>query len=532
MAEPPDQEEIEARLCAYIDGELGAAERLEIERHLQANPGHMALIADLVGQRAMLRQLPRETAPPDVTDVLQAQLEREALLTEGEAGELETTLRIDRFNPWPALLSVAAVLALAIGLGIVVYSVLPPKHPAVTIADIKQANPQAASPTESPASNADQAPGMLAATEPPRDSSASPMMSAVVDDAGAFFAAAPENPTLLVTIRADDLRRASDQATRFLADNGLAWSAAGEAVLDSLETGRPLPVGGNLLVVREALNNELMVPQLEQHALNSPQLQISTDQLNTQATRSNDAISPVAVSPPSQPQQQTSTQLPQSQGVRRGVILVRNLNGRQLAELAGALAAPDANLARQTAQLDAGAQVAQVQPAQIARMRPTQARGGYAGGPGAQEQPSAMSGSDTQAKMAAPAQAMAMRRAEAPRDQDTGSQMTRAASVGAVPVSPTTRPAELAAAPAAAPRAAGQVQSPAPQHQLQTDLSHLVPAQASNRQLLDRSDAPWRADDRISAEPESYNIVLVVEEQAVQAAPATTRPAPSTRSVD
>ena len=36
-------EEIEAKLAAYVDGELTPTERVEIETYLQTNPSHRAL---------------------------------------------------------------------------------------------------------------------------------------------------------------------------------------------------------------------------------------------------------------------------------------------------------------------------------------------------------------------------------------------------------------------------------------------------------------------------------------------------------
>ena len=55
-------ENIEAKLCAYIDGDLDAQGRAEIEKHLAANPQHRGLIEQLSKQRDLLRQLPREEA--------------------------------------------------------------------------------------------------------------------------------------------------------------------------------------------------------------------------------------------------------------------------------------------------------------------------------------------------------------------------------------------------------------------------------------------------------------------------------------
>jgi anti-sigma factor RsiW len=63
---PQNQEEIEAKLAAYIDGELDAAGRAEIEKHLQANPQHRVLISDLTKQRELVRSLPRTNAPAEI----------------------------------------------------------------------------------------------------------------------------------------------------------------------------------------------------------------------------------------------------------------------------------------------------------------------------------------------------------------------------------------------------------------------------------------------------------------------------------
>src|SRR5882757_2757309 len=92
-----NQEHIEARLAAYIDGELNPAERAEIEKHLEANPQHKSLIAELSGQRDLLRALPHEKAPPEIAETIHQQLERSVLLGGGE-GEDAPILRISR---WP-----------------------------------------------------------------------------------------------------------------------------------------------------------------------------------------------------------------------------------------------------------------------------------------------------------------------------------------------------------------------------------------------------------------------------------------------
>src|SRR6478735_4014254 len=116
------KEKIEAQLCAYIEGELDDADRADIERHLQTNPQHKSLIAELRRHRDLLQTLPRATIPGDLNENLTGQLERSALLSDDD----ETAEAGVRINRWPQLTAVAAVIILAVGLGIVVYYVLPP----------------------------------------------------------------------------------------------------------------------------------------------------------------------------------------------------------------------------------------------------------------------------------------------------------------------------------------------------------------------------------------------------------------------
>lgn len=112
-------ENIEAKLCAYVDGELDAAGRAEIEAHLAANPQHRQLMAELMQQHALLSDLPRERAPEDLFETVQSHLERAVLLDTGRA------VVAGRINPWPGRMAKAAVLLLAVGLAAVVYFVLP-----------------------------------------------------------------------------------------------------------------------------------------------------------------------------------------------------------------------------------------------------------------------------------------------------------------------------------------------------------------------------------------------------------------------
>src|SRR5215210_9423835 len=102
-------EDIEAKLAAYVDGELTPAERVEIETHLVNNPSHRELLADLVLHRNLLRSLPREKAPGDCTEGFQGQLERDILLGGDELTHTRSRFRIGYS---PQLLSAAAIILL------------------------------------------------------------------------------------------------------------------------------------------------------------------------------------------------------------------------------------------------------------------------------------------------------------------------------------------------------------------------------------------------------------------------------------
>ena len=119
-------EQIEARLCAYVDGELDAVERAEIEKHLAANPAHRLLLNELMQTRDLLQALPHVSAPQDVSEILQGHLERSVLLD----GPMEfETQSAGRINRWSQYRAVAAILLLTAGLAGVIYKILPSNRP-------------------------------------------------------------------------------------------------------------------------------------------------------------------------------------------------------------------------------------------------------------------------------------------------------------------------------------------------------------------------------------------------------------------
>jgi Putative zinc-finger len=129
-----NQEIIEARLAAYVDNDLDAQERTEIERHLEEHPQHRVLLEELRKGREMLRGLPRESAPPELAEAFNGQLERSVLL-DGVGDYEEPRMRVGR---WPQMFAAAAIVFLTLGLAGVVYFALP-NHKAFQVADNRSA---------------------------------------------------------------------------------------------------------------------------------------------------------------------------------------------------------------------------------------------------------------------------------------------------------------------------------------------------------------------------------------------------------
>lgn len=131
-----ENENIEARLCSYVEGDLDAQDRAEIEKYLLANPQYRVLIEQLARTRGLLQGLPRAAAPAELLERLSSHLERSALLGAGEPSH--THLPPNRF---PYVAAWAAVLVLATGLGLVIWRVLPSNKIQPELALLKSAPP-------------------------------------------------------------------------------------------------------------------------------------------------------------------------------------------------------------------------------------------------------------------------------------------------------------------------------------------------------------------------------------------------------
>jgi hypothetical protein len=122
MSSAPDhldpKEATEAKLCAYLEGELSPEERLDIEAHLKSNPQHRQLLIDLAETRQWMRQIPHEPAPADLAESVAAQLERSILLDDRQETGDSPIVRLPQY----ALL--AAVVLLTLGLGVLIMAML------------------------------------------------------------------------------------------------------------------------------------------------------------------------------------------------------------------------------------------------------------------------------------------------------------------------------------------------------------------------------------------------------------------------
>ncbi len=244
-------QDIEARLCAYIDGQLDAQERADIEQHLATHPEHRLLLEELARHRDLLRRLPRESAPEDLYESFTAQLERSVLL---DPAPREHLAGDGHPNRWPQIYAVAAVLLLAFGLGAVIYFVLP-RHsleesnfaiaPATTTQPLNLSTRGATQPERSLAMNTHSTalPAMEssrrhgeAANELFSRSNAkaveiAPMLPGQTSDlfaggqseSSSRLAGQAQSGPVVLVVNAPDPAAAQSQVTHFLGENKISW---------------------------------------------------------------------------------------------------------------------------------------------------------------------------------------------------------------------------------------------------------------------------------------------------------------------
>jgi len=239
-------ENIEAKLCAYVDGELDARGRAEIEKHLQSNPQHRKLLEALSKTHRFVAELPRENAPPEILENLQGQLERAVLL--GDVGEEESDV-VPRINRWPQITSLAAIVLLTVGLGVILYYMLPPLSRQPDTYSIIQDRPPTTRPAELPQ------PALQELSAVPRDRSrdegaAPPALMArntnatkakqgeidAIQDVQRRLSVARQEglndaqPQVLLVVNTDDPSTTQRQLLAYLQSNQIQWKAVGQEV--------------------------------------------------------------------------------------------------------------------------------------------------------------------------------------------------------------------------------------------------------------------------------------------------------------
>jgi len=259
-----NQEIIESKLCAYVDGELDSEGRAEIEKHLEANPQHRRLLESLRATRDLLKWLPREPAPPELAETLNGQLERSVLL------DYDGDTR--RAHAFPRILAAAAIVLLTVGLAAAVYFALPKSQRSVVAfrsagesnvrplpADTAPSTPPTPELTtgDMPAERSDTFSKLaeqehlkadqtaenrsfeLAKREGPDGQTRKELdqlASAVTQNSAAYFgmteaaasnrATEPLSNALVVLVRSKDPDAAQKQLTEYLQSNGIQWKPA------------------------------------------------------------------------------------------------------------------------------------------------------------------------------------------------------------------------------------------------------------------------------------------------------------------
>jgi putative zinc finger protein len=200
---------IEARLCAYIEGDLSDAERDAIERHLDAHPQHRVMIRDLTALRRCVGQLPRLPAPADLGEGLQGQIERSMLLGQDEPPQDQWRKHVRRILPRAAL---AAVLLMTFALSVVILQLLRAASkpaPIATITEPLDLPPAPDQPIVAPTPASPPPPALLSppATQPIRPIETVPPLAATPPDTQpAALAVAPTTQPIELTDDFDDVQ--------------------------------------------------------------------------------------------------------------------------------------------------------------------------------------------------------------------------------------------------------------------------------------------------------------------------------------
>jgi len=160
------------QISAYLDGELSEAERAEVQERLESDPDARRLMAELRQVCHLVGSLPREHAPPEIMELVTAQIERHELLKDGPQAGYGVPRRRPR---WGRIVASAAVIAMAASAGYLTFVSF--RNPAATRTEERfgpVADAHRATPPEAPAERTGpkaavkhKGPGYRDAEEPP-----------------------------------------------------------------------------------------------------------------------------------------------------------------------------------------------------------------------------------------------------------------------------------------------------------------------------------------------------------------------------
>lgn len=143
------------QLTAYLDGELGEAQRAEVERLLERDAEARRILNELRAMARMVGGLPRAPAPRGLSAEISARLEREALL--GDSPDPFQAASQRTMPIWQRGLAIAAALAIIVTGSWLMWPELPKppsERPVITVAE-------AESPRADSSTPADEAPARL-----------------------------------------------------------------------------------------------------------------------------------------------------------------------------------------------------------------------------------------------------------------------------------------------------------------------------------------------------------------------------------
>jgi hypothetical protein len=171
------------------------------------------LIDQLLSERSLLRDLPRESAPPDVLSGFQGQLERSVLLDNLDTHAMGTG-RIERRGRWN-LVVLLALFLITLGVSVIVWIAMPPQRGQQSIAPPSIPEPPATAPVDTTQSSV-----IAPATAPAIAPSTQPAPPPLARSRAELFDVADSN-VIIVLITSADIQADQSRVETFLQNRQL-----------------------------------------------------------------------------------------------------------------------------------------------------------------------------------------------------------------------------------------------------------------------------------------------------------------------